>query len=430
MPKSHRIPDPIHGTINAPDWLIKIENIDAVRRMMFIRQLGLKAYIDFPGAIHTRYAHVLGAMHLAGKMVDMLAKEQGDSGRTSISNNLKDNKNTIMTAAFLHDIAHGPFSHSVDYVLKTVARKSHEELSGDIIPNNLGILEDQGIPIQGVVKIINNNHKYPFISQIINSQLDADKLDYLLRDAHNVGYRYSFDLDHFLDLYTVIGNENDFSKCLLGLKDVDEAIVTAEIFVLIWKSMYDLVYHIESSRIAEKMLEKATLCACQDHSCIKDLFLKTSEYVKLHDDMLLSQLEKIQGYPAKIVDRIKRRTLFKKVYEIKMDEANIKSLPEILAKDQDEFSDKLSKDLCSELGVDQYSLICDIVKTRSPKKIHINCLDDSGEPIDIISRSKIIPSINAKSILRIYSDPNIETSIIEANELKPKIQDLLEITKA
>ena len=75
MPINHRIPDPIHGYLSIPDWLIEIENLPPVRRMLNIRQLGLKSVINFPGAIHTRYGHSLGAMHLAGLLADRLSKK-------------------------------------------------------------------------------------------------------------------------------------------------------------------------------------------------------------------------------------------------------------------------------------------------------------------------------------------------------------------
>src|SRR5215472_17090588 len=111
--------DPIHGRIEIPDWLAKAEQIPAVRRMMSIRQLGLKAYVDFPGAIHTRYSHGLGVMHLAGKIGDLLEKKGTDEAH-SIAQNLRDNKGELMAAGFLHDIGHGPFSHAVDFCLKTI----------------------------------------------------------------------------------------------------------------------------------------------------------------------------------------------------------------------------------------------------------------------------------------------------------------------
>ena len=71
------VPDPIHGSIEMPSWLINISKERSVRRMMFIRQLGLKAYVDYPGAIHTRYSHVQGVMHLAGRVVDLLYDYSG-----------------------------------------------------------------------------------------------------------------------------------------------------------------------------------------------------------------------------------------------------------------------------------------------------------------------------------------------------------------
>lgn len=144
----------------------------------------------------------------------------------------------------------------------------------------------------------------------MNGPLDADKLDYLLRDSHNIGYRYSFDLEHFIDLYTIIVDGGKLEECLLGLTNSDEAVVTAEIFTLIWKSMYDLVYYKESSRIAEKMLEKATIRASRDASTI---FSDTKNYLALDDERLLNELSKIEGYPSRIVKSLRKRDLFENV---------------------------------------------------------------------------------------------------------------------
>src|SRR5438132_11996443 len=110
MPAKLRFPDPIHGTIELPEWYPIVSNQPAVRRMLFIRQLGLKAYVDFPGAIHTRFSHALGVMQLAGRVVDSLAAKMQQ--KPTIVKNLTSNKQTVMAAGFLHDIAHGPFSHA------------------------------------------------------------------------------------------------------------------------------------------------------------------------------------------------------------------------------------------------------------------------------------------------------------------------------
>src|SRR6267143_1204300 len=141
----HRIPDPIHGNIRPPPWLIAIDTMTPVRRMTLIRQLGLKAYIDFPGAIHTRYSHAIGVMELAGRLVDLLALKLERDGKPNSVSNLRANRSTIMAAGFLHDVGHGPFSHAVDYPLKKLSKKTHEEISTDIIKEDLKELENHSI---------------------------------------------------------------------------------------------------------------------------------------------------------------------------------------------------------------------------------------------------------------------------------------------
>src|SRR2546422_4301713 len=144
--------------IRPPPWLTAIETSTPVRRMTLIRQLGLKAYIDFPGAIHTRYSHALGVMELSGRLTDLLIAKLEKMGKPNSVSNLKSNRNTIAAAGFLHDIGHGPFSHAVDYPLRKFSKKTHEEISTVIVSHDLRELEDHGIPIDSVNKIITGQH--------------------------------------------------------------------------------------------------------------------------------------------------------------------------------------------------------------------------------------------------------------------------------
>ena len=309
---NHRIPDPIHGHITIPDWLSEIENYPSVRRMLYIRQLGLKSSINFPGAIHTRYGHSLGAMHLAGILVDKLSSKMSDLGRPKIKENLQSNKNNLMAAGFLHDVAHGPFSHAMDFVLKQTTNATHEELSKDIINNDLkDSLTRHGLNPESIIQIINNNHDFKFISGIINSPMDVDKLDYLLRDAYHVGLKYGFDLEHFVSSYTVLGDETELSECKLGLSNDPNTQVTAEIFVIIWKGMYDLVYHIRESRIAEKMLEKAAMLEIKEGKELKKFFTDKKLLLTLEDEKLRTLLaDSSVEYTKKLEERIRNRKLF------------------------------------------------------------------------------------------------------------------------
>jgi len=362
MSISHKIPDPIHGYLSIPDWLIEIENSPSVRRMVSIRQLGLKSIIDFPGAIHTRYGHALGAMHLSGLLVEKLSKKMQDKGRSKIAENLKNNKNNLMAAGLLHDIAHGPFSHAVDFVLRNISNITHEQLAKKVINDNLSeSLRNHGITPDSVIQIINDEHDFKFISGIINGPLDVDKLDYLLRDAHHVGLKYGFDLEHFVSSYTVLGEDLELEQCILGLDNTPTAQVTSEIFILIWKGMYDLVYHVRDSRIAEKMLEKATLLGIKVDSELKDYFTKADLLLTLDDDTLLSVLKKSkESYTRILEERIRNRKLFKSMKDVKLyenQEINSKFLAKITAatpNETDEISDRLSQNLSKEFGFNEY----------------------------------------------------------------------------
>ena len=309
------VTDPIHGTIIIPDWLIPIIDEKPIRRMMFIRQLGLKSYIDFPGAIHTRYSHSLGVMHLAGRLIEMLAEKEQNSGNREASNNIKDNRNNIMAAGFFHDIGHGPFSHVVDYALGKFANTDHSELTLKII-NKFTDLETRGIFPKKVHEIITRKHEHPFINDIVNGPMDADKLDYLLRDAYHVGFKYTFDLNHFLNNLRVLGDADVSLKHReLGTGSDSDSRVSAEIFFVIWKGMYDLVYHVAHSRIAEKMLEKSVILRAENDITFGRIFTDVKNnidrYMELDDDKMLNILKNGNDYAPVLVNNIiDNKTLF------------------------------------------------------------------------------------------------------------------------
>ncbi len=389
-----------------PTWLVKINQEKSVRRMMFIRQLGLKAYIDYPGAIHTRYSHVQGVMHLAGRVVDLLIDHESKKGRLTIADSLHRNKANIMAAGFLHDIGHGPFSHVIDFVLKKYSGKSHEDVGAELI-SKLDVLEKEGMSIPSIQKIITGEHDYPFISNIINGQLDVDKLDYLLRDAYHVGLRYSLDLNHFIKNFKILGADaSDLHHCELGLDNSSQAIVTSEMFIVIWKSMYDLVYHVENSRIGEKMIEKSLLLKAESDKNFRENFTNFEKFVELDDEKLLDDLRTEKDLSAELADGIRANQLYEKIYDTELLIEKTKFSEGFLTKlkdKPDELADKLSINLAQKLKLDKYRIICDIVKSRTPKPIHIDEYE-SGEPLDLKSKSDIISAIRTKFRFKVYVD--------------------------
>lgn len=400
--------------------------------MLFVKQLGLKAYVDFPGAMHTRYSHALGVMHLAGKVARIL--ERKFSKYEEAANIIKDNRANLMAAGFLHDIGHGPFSHTVDFVLERILGKTHEDLTQSIIQSEIPESIDSGGSInkKSVLELLAKpnssykSHQYGFLRQIIDGPLDVDKLDYLLRDAYHVGFRYSFDLDHFLSTYSVLGILTDLPKCSLGLENTRQAIVTAEIFLVIWKSMYDLVYYKTNSRIAEKMLEK-TILINKDNPKIQEVF--TNKFLELHDEEMLRILKDLNPKAGKFVDNIRNERLYKMMkFDFLIDvesisDMQIENINRIQSK-ENIVADNLSKILCNDYKVDEYSIICDIISSKKPSEISLERLPGQKEEEKLVTRSSVVKAIQKTSVVRAYADPEVIPKLKDF-EIQEKLKQLI-----
>jgi HD superfamily phosphohydrolase len=421
--KTLSYPDPVQGHIDLPIWLVDIMNLPLVRRMLFIRQLGLKAYIDFPGAIHTRYSHALGCMHLAGKMVDVLETKERNAGNTNIAMTLHDNKNNLMAAGFFHDIGHGPFSHAADYVTKKLSGKGHEQVSTEMLDFPVLRKIEQHVTIRAVQEIFTGKHALPFLREIIDGPLDIDKLDYLLRDSYHVGLRYSFDLDHFISAYKILGDDHRRDHCRLGLDNTPEAITTCEVFLIIWKSMYEMVYNKRKSRVAEKMLEKAVLLAADQNSTVKEYFTNIKKYSELHDELLLEELEKAGDRPRQIVEMIRAGETYAVAFNRELKAENFQPpleeaiLNDRLLKDESEVADRLSELLCERLRLQKYDAICDIVKGKVPKAILLNQPEVEGEPPELKGKSDIVKAILPRNSMKVYLAPSagVDPSVVATN---------------
>jgi len=192
--------DPVHGFIRADELETALINSRALQRLRFIRQLGL-TYMVFPGAEHSRFSHALGAMELAGRVYDALAtKSRGllPPGPDALERRL------VRVAALLHDIGHAPFSHSAEELFAEGI--DHEEMSRRLLAHGeiAGILNEhgRGVTAERVSALLAGAGAGVdrLLSQVISGELDADKMDYLLRDSLFCGVRYgAYDLERLLD---------------------------------------------------------------------------------------------------------------------------------------------------------------------------------------------------------------------------------------
>ena len=166
--------DPVHGFITIPGELIfDIIEHPFFQRLRRIKQLGL-AHLVYPGALHTRFQHAIGSMHLMMQAVEMLRSKNHRITDAEAED--------LYLAILLHDIGHGPFSHALELTL--VENISHEELSLLFMKR---LNEQFGQRLSGAMEIFSGLHHRRFFHQLVSGQLDVDRLDYLMRDSFYTG---------------------------------------------------------------------------------------------------------------------------------------------------------------------------------------------------------------------------------------------------
>jgi len=170
------INDPVHGFIEISDGIIsQLVSHPYVFRLSRIKQLGPTDYV-YPGGRHTRFEHSLGAYHLACQSVESLREKGHDISETDAEG--------VKIAMLLHDIGHGPFSHVLEENL--VHGINHEDITCLLMAK---LNEEFQGRLSTAIQIFNNKHPKPFLSELIHSQLDLDRMDYLCRDSFYTGVR-------------------------------------------------------------------------------------------------------------------------------------------------------------------------------------------------------------------------------------------------
>ena len=237
--------DPVHNIISLSDdqpddrLLIDLINTPEFQRLRHIKQLGLALY-TYQGAEHSRFTHSLGVMHVMTRVLDQLAKrhridfEQRVTGRA---------------AAMLHDIGHGPFSHVIEKVL----RQNHEKWSVGIIADPETVIHerlvafDTGLP-ERVISVIEHRCQPVWPGQLVSSQLDVDRFDYLLRDSLMTGAKYgNYDLEWIMHALEIDQSTGQLFVGANGLYAVEEYL-QARFY------MFRQVYFHRTLRAAEAVL--------------------------------------------------------------------------------------------------------------------------------------------------------------------------------
>ena len=381
------INDPVFGFLSIPNELIyDVLQHPYVQRLNRIRQLGL-SYLVYPGAMHSRFGHSLGAMHLMQEAIHSLrmkGEEISEHEETS-----------AMIAILLHDIGHGPFSHVLEHTI--VDGVTHEDIS-------LLMMERINLDLNGqldtAIAIFKNEYSKHFLHQLISSQLDVDRMDYLCRDS----------------FFTGVQEGRVASERLLKMLDVREdrlvvqvkGIYSVEKFLVARRLMYWQVYLHKTSVAAEqhliKILSRARelarsgkelFCAPALHyflyqSVNFDMFSPTSEaleqYALLDDNDVMSAIKAWISSDDKVLSALSESFINRRLFR-----GELLSAP--LSADQKSL---LNKQYASSLGVGEkeaeymWSEHVSTSNTYSEKADSIDILYSDGTVRDIAEASEIL----------------------------------------
>lgn len=240
MNKKKIINDPVYGFITIPSELIyDLIAHPFFQRLRNIKQLGM-THLVYPGAVHTRFHHALGAMHLMKMAIETL------KGKNHV---ITDEEEEAVTAAILlHDIGHGPYSHALENAI--VSGISHEDISNLMMKS---LNKEFGNRLELAIKIFQGTYHKPFLHQLVSGQLDTDRMDYLNRDSFFTGVSEGIiGFDRIIKMLSIHDGQ---------LVVEEKGIYSIEKFLVARRIMYWQVYLHKTSVAAEHLLVNILLKA-------------------------------------------------------------------------------------------------------------------------------------------------------------------------
>jgi hypothetical protein len=325
------IKDPLHGYIQLNDTEKQIVDTPPLQRLRRIRQLGLTSLV-YPSATHTRFQHSLGVMHISGRFAESL--------------NLDDERRReLRLAGLLHDTGHGPFSHASEMMAKQYG-VSHEDFSCEVVDR----LEDYyNLDPKRLHKIIRGKLE---IGQVVAGDIDADRMDYLVRDALVTGVEHGqIDIDTIIRLAEI-----DSRRLVFNHKAVPalESLFTSRFHML------KTVYSHHTAEIAEKMLQRALDDLHNQGTGIEPL-MRMDDY-EAHNALLESE-----GVSHELYKRIKNRDLYKRALVLDRDTVSREEL-----KRYEEMNESdLEQRIADEAGLDRHEVIVDTPSTPEIEDIDV-----------------------------------------------------------
>ena len=386
--RPYEMRDPIHGFIKLSKKEKRLIDTQVFQRLRRIRQLAM-TFLVYPGAVHTRFDHSIGVMHIAGRICQRL--QELNPARVS-----EEDVDRVRLAALLHDVGHGPFSHVSEHILKKCApsdadtgqilEKIHEKITVDIVqsdPQINDILNEDERNF--VVDMIQGQEAWDWSCDVVSSELDADKMDYLLRDSYFTGVKYGeYDLEKVIES-CLIDVDKDNRSIGIDKKETSLAISSTAIYALeqLLLARYHMTQQVYWHRVSlisnEMVIRGISLAIDGDNEKMKQLYQYNEEnkhefiknYLQYHDEKLIELLKRCEQQKAReIFNRLYERCLFKMVAELRLkDETDMKVKRRLIGMTDDKNPERQSekeKEIANLLNIDADYVIIKALQIRNP----------------------------------------------------------------
>jgi HD superfamily phosphohydrolase len=372
--------DPVYGFISIPGgYFFDLIEHPYFQRLRRIKQLSL-THLVYPGALHTRFHHVLGAMHLMDKAL-LTLKRKG----VEIT---PEEEKAVLTAILLHDIGHGPFSHTLEHTL--IQGVTHEEISAAFMQ---ALSKEFGEELLRALNVFRNDYHKPFLHQLVSSQLDMDRLDYLNRDSFYTGVSEGrIGSDRIIEMLNVHNGQLVVEE--KGIYSIEKFITSRRLMywqVYLHKTVVGAEFMLirilerakELTQQGEQLFASPALSFFLNHTIDKSSFENNPEvlrnFAQLDDYDIMGAIKVWMHHPDRVLSLLSEKLVNRRLLKVEVSR-------EPFGPDRIELEKQLAADLLG-ITVEEatYFVYTNILTNNAytSDKQNINLLMKNGEVIDL-----------------------------------------------
>ncbi|EMA67248.1 HD domain-containing protein [Halorubrum distributum] len=359
------IKDSVHGHVRLGEVAAELVDTPAFQRLRHIKQLSTVRLV-YPSANHTRFEHSLGVYHLARSAIEGLGADDDTAAH-------------VRAAAMLHDVGHGPYGHQTEGIIRRATGRDHDDvrwLLTDADREVCQVLERNGLDPERVAALIDGEGA---LGPLVSGELDVDRMDYLVRDAHHTGVPYgTVDTGRLVTELRLIGGDGSGTAADLVLDEGN--VATAESLLVARSLMNAVVYRHHVSRVAGAMLERACERYLDRTGTEVEAFRRMADH-----DLLVALRDRV----PELGERIERRDLYKRAVWAGIDEVPAGTVDAGRAEER-----AAEREIADAVGVDHDAVLVDIPSRPALKEAGSAVVVD-GVPQRLEDASELVTGLRA-----------------------------------